>query len=100
MRSAPARDGARACPSAAPGSRLRLQQLQVAHDVGERRVQLVGDAGRHLADGGQLLGLQQLLLRLPQLLDRALLALEELGVLDGEGGVAGQRLRGLAGSRR
>ena len=59
----------------------------------------MGDAGRHLADGGQLLRLQELVLRLPQLLDRALLALEELGVLDGEGGVAGQRLRRLQALR-
>ena len=84
-----------------------LEQLQVAHDVGEGSVQLVGDAGRHLADGRQLLRLQQLLLGLLQLLDRVLLALEELGVLDGERGVAGERLgraqgvpaEGLRGAR-
>ena len=79
------------------GQLLQLQQLEVAHDVGERGVELVGDAGGHLADGGQLLGLQQLLLGLLQLLDRALLALEQLRVLDGEGGVAGERLGGAQG---
>ena len=60
---------------------LQLEQLQVSHDVGERGVELVGDAGGHLADGGELLGLEELLLRLLQLLDRVLLPLEELGVL-------------------
>ena len=82
-----------------PGELLHLEQLEVAHDVGERRVELVGDARRHLADGGELLRLQQLLLRLLQLLDRVLLALEELRVLDRERGVARQRL-GRAQARR
>jgi hypothetical protein len=50
--------------------------------------------GRHLADGGELLGLQELLLRLLQLLDRVLLALEQLRVLDRERRVARERLRG------
>jgi hypothetical protein len=72
---------------------LNLEQLQVPHDVGERGVQLVGDAGCHLSDGGQLLRLQELSLGLPQLLDRPLLPLEELGVLDGQSRMAGQGLR-------
>ncbi len=79
------------------GEVLQLEQLQVAHDVGERGVELVGDARRHLADRGELLRLQQLLLGLLQLLDRVLLALEELGVLDGERRVAGEGLGGAQG---
>ena len=62
----------------------------------------MGDAGRHLADGRELLRLQQLLLGLLQLLDRVLLPLEQLGVLDGERGVPGQGLgrpQGVAAER-
>ena len=44
------------------------KQLEVPEDVGERCVQLVGDAGGHLPDGGQLGGLQELCLRAPQVL--------------------------------
>src|SRR6185369_4182291 len=76
-----------------------LQQLEVAHDVGERRVELVGDPGRHLPDGGQLLGLEELLLGGAQLFDALALALEQEGVLDGEGGMAGQGLHRLEAVR-
>ena len=51
-------------------AQLLLDQLRVADDAGERVVQLVRDAGNELADGRQLLRLDQLRLRRLQLLER------------------------------
>ena len=61
-------------PPALPRVRLRvaqlfLQQLGVADDARQRIVQLVRDAGDELADGRELLGLEQLRLRGLQPLD-------------------------------
>ena len=41
----------------------QLQELGIAHDAGERIVQLVGNAGDQFADGGEFFGLDQLLLQ-------------------------------------